>query len=138
MILGVVGAVMLSGVYKSDITNSEHVLLSYAHSPIITKGLALQIFILAILSFISLKWATPKGVRRENEFDWEPVLEVAKLFAAIFLTIVPLIAILKAGENGALRSIVNSVTHSDGSHNYSMYFWITGILSGFLDNALLT
>jgi Na+/H+ antiporter NhaD/arsenite permease-like protein len=61
-------------------------------------------------------------------------VEVAKLFAGIFITIIPAIAILKAGATGALAGIIQSVSNDSGPVNY-MYFWLTGILSSFLDNA---
>jgi len=61
--------------------------------------------------------------------------EVAKLFAAIFVTIIPAIAILKAGESGALASLTRMVTTASGEPSNPMYFWLTGILSAFLDNA---
>jgi Na+/H+ antiporter NhaD/arsenite permease-like protein len=63
------------------------------------------------------------------------MLEVAKLFAAIFLTIVPVIAMLKAGVDGPFGAVVRAVTNADGSPNPAMYFWATGALSSFLDNA---
>jgi len=66
---------------------------------------------------------------------WFPIVEVAKLFAGIFITIIPAIAILKAGNNGALSSIINSVSSKSGEPINYMYFWLTGILSSFLDNA---
>jgi Na+/H+ antiporter NhaD/arsenite permease-like protein len=55
--------------------------------------------------------------------------EVAKLFAAIFITIVPAIAILQAGEKGALAGLVSAVEEP------WEFFWATGMLSSFLDNA---
>ena len=78
---------------------------------------------------------TPKEIRRANEFGWGPILEVAKLFAGIFVTIIPVIAMLKAAERGAFAPLVAMVTHADGTPNNAMYFWLTGILSSFLDNA---
>jgi len=83
--------------------------------------------IIALL-LVSLK-ITRAATRAANEFNWEPILEVAKLFAGIFITIVPALEILKAGEQGALAIIIRNVS-SDAS-----YFWATGILSSFLDNA---
>ena len=62
------------------------------------------------------------------------MLEVAKLFAGIFITIIPAIAILKAGTKGDLSIIIQMVTDADGPINI-MYFWLAGILSSFLDNA---
>jgi Na+/H+ antiporter NhaD/arsenite permease-like protein len=84
----------------------------------------------AVLSF---KVGVPR-IRQQNGFSWEPLAEVAKLFAAIFITAVPVIAILQAGENGALRSLIAWV-NKDGQPLPAAYFWLTGILSAFLDNA---
>ncbi|MDR1828052.1 MAG: sodium:proton antiporter [Methylobacteriaceae bacterium] len=84
--------------------------------------------------FISLK-LTPKENRVENDFTWGPILEVAKLFAGIFITIVPVLAILKAGTNGILAPMVSLVTAADGTPVNAAYFWLTGSLSSFLDNA---
>jgi Na+/H+ antiporter NhaD/arsenite permease-like protein len=60
---------------------------------------------------------------------------VAKLFAAIFVCIIPVIAILKAGMDGALSPLVALVTGPDGAPADLAYFWMTGVLSSFLDNA---
>lgn len=73
--------------------------------------------------------------RIANDFNWFPIIEVAKLFAAIFITIVPVIAILRAGTEGALAFVVNLVTSPTGEPNNLIYFWVTGTLSAFLDNA---
>jgi Na+/H+ antiporter NhaD/arsenite permease-like protein len=89
---------------------------------------------LVALAVVSL-WITPAAIREANNFSWEPVMEVAKLFAAIFVTIIPAIAILGAGEQGALAPLLRLVSNEDGSPNNAMYFWLTGILSSFLDNA---
>ena len=89
---------------------------------------------MVVVTFISLA-ITPRGVHASNQFNWEPMKEVAKLFAGIFLTIIPVIAMLQAGVNGPFGAVVRAVTNADGSPNPAMYFWATGILSGFLDNA---
>ncbi len=78
---------------------------------------------------------TPKGLREENGFNWDPILEVAKLFAGIFLTMVPVIAMLKAAGDGAFAPLVALVERADGTSDVRMYFWLTGFLSSFLDNA---
>jgi Na+/H+ antiporter NhaD/arsenite permease-like protein len=83
---------------------------------------------LIIIGFLSLIFTKPE-VRQGNEFSWAPILEVAYLFAGIFMTIIPALAILKAGENGALAfliKLINTPAH---------YFWASGVLSSFLDNA---
>ena len=83
---------------------------------------------------MSLK-LTPTQVHEDNQFSWGPIQEVAKLFAGIFLTIIPVIAMLKAGVNGPFGPVVAAVTQPDGTPDVVMYFWITGLLSSFLDNA---
>ena len=89
-----------------------------------------------LLSLTYISWTmTPKAIREANEYTWFPIVEVGKLFAGIFVTIIPAIAILKAGTNGALSSIVSSVSNQSGEPINYMYFWLTGILSSFLDNA---
>ncbi len=53
----------------------------------------------------------------------------------LFLTILPVLAILRAGGAGALARIVALATGPDGLPDNSAYFWMTGLLSSFLDNA---
>ena len=90
---------------------------------------------LILLAVIGLSWwVTPRAIRARNAFTWEPVLEVAKLFCAIFLTIVPVMTILSAGADGALAPVVRLVERAGGPNNLA-YFWVTGLLSSFLDNA---
>ena len=89
---------------------------------------------LIVVALLSLA-LTPKQVHASNQFGWGPMQEVAKLFAGIFLTIIPVIAMLKAGVDGPFGGIVRAVTHPDGTPNTAMYFWATGALSSFLDNA---
>ena len=89
---------------------------------------------LIVVTLLSLK-LTPKAVHKANAFGWAPMQEVAKLFAGIFLTIIPVIAMLKAGVDGPFGAVVRAVTNPDGSPNPAMYFWMTGLLSSFLDNA---
>ena len=78
---------------------------------------------------------TDRNIRDKNGFTWYPILEVGKLFAGIFITIIPAIAILKAGNDGTLSSIIDMVVDTEGNQVNTMYFWLTGILSSFLDNA---
>ena len=91
--------------------------------------------VLIILAITSLA-LTPGALRESNAFSWAPIAEVAKLFAGIFLTIIPVLAMLQAGRAGALAGIVALVSDpSTGGPRHAMYFWATGILSAFLDNA---
>ena len=89
---------------------------------------------LLLIAYVSWK-ITDRENRTANGFTWFPILEVGKLFAGIFLTIVPAIAILKAGTGGALGGVVSLVTDESGQPVNAMYFWMTGLLSSFLDNA---
>jgi Na+/H+ antiporter NhaD/arsenite permease-like protein len=91
---------------------------------------------LALLATIAASLAlTPAETRRANDFSWGPMLEVAKLFAAIFVTIVPVIAMLRAGREGVFAPIVDLATGPAGEPVDAVYFWATGLLSSFLDNA---
>ncbi|MCS6853990.1 MAG: sodium:proton antiporter [Elioraea sp.] len=91
-------------------------------------------FLLLAIAAYSI-WATPALVRNANGFTWGAMIEVAKVFAAIFVTIIPAIAILRAGHEGALAWLVALTSNPDGTPNPTMYFWLTGALSSFLDNA---
>ena len=127
LILGVIGAVLISGFWKPHISfevyHGVHLELQNITRDILLLGLAYA------------SWTyTPQQIRIDNEYTWFPIIEVAKLFAGIFITIIPAIAILKAGTNGALAFIISSVSNDSGPINM-MYFWYTGILSSFLDNA---
>ncbi len=121
----IVGAVLLSSLPLGHLT-LHHVDIQYASM--------LQVGLLLLITFISLK-ITTKETREGNSFTWEPIVEVAKLFATIFITMVPAIAMLKEGVDGPLAAIVGLVTGEGGEAVNSMYFWCTGVLSSFLDNA---
>ncbi len=127
LLAGVVGGVLLSGFWKPNV----YVNIYYVHvelQNIVRDAL--------LLTLTYLSWSlTPKFIRDANEYTWFPIEEVGKLFAGIFVTIIPAIAILKAGTNGALASVVSSVSDNSGEPINYMYFWLTGILSSFLDNA---
>ncbi|MCD6075086.1 MAG: hypothetical protein K0Q70_1969, partial [Rhodospirillales bacterium] len=86
---------------------------------------------LAGLSLLTTKRAT----RIENAFTWIPIQEVAILFVAIFITMIPTLAVLRAGSSGALAPLLTFVSTADGQPVNVAYFWLTGILSSFLDNA---
>ena len=74
------------------------------------------------MALLSLFFGSKKA-RHHNQFTWGPILEVAILFAGIFVTMVPALMIL--GERAAAFG-VREPWH---------FFWLTGILSSFLDNA---
>jgi len=89
---------------------------------------------LLLIALASL-WLTPDEHRAANEFSWEPIAEVAKLFAAIFVCIIPVLAMLEAGRDGSFGWLLDAVTRPSGEHHEPAFFWLTGILSAFLDNA---
>ncbi|MCA3315173.1 MAG: sodium:proton antiporter [Roseomonas sp.] len=80
-------------------------------------------------------WVTPRQLREDNGFAWGAIAEVAKLFAAIFVTMAPVLAILRAGTAGAAAPLVVLTSGADGEPIPWVYFWLTGALSSFLDNA---
>ncbi|MFZ5732598.1 MAG: sodium:proton antiporter [Pseudomonadota bacterium] len=90
------------------------------------------IFVTVVFASLAL---TRKQDRSANGFSWAPIREVAILFAAIFICIVPVMAMLQAGAKGPFAPLLALVTNADGSTNNAAYFWLTGILSSFLDNA---
>jgi len=117
---GILGAVLLSGNWKPG-----HIMVMGVHIEIQNLTRDFIIIMMAVLSIVT----TRKITRRDNAFTWEPIKEVAYLFAGIFMTIIPALALLKAGEQGKLAFIIDAV--KEPWH----YFWITGALSSFLDNA---
>ena len=127
LILGVIVAVLISGFWK------PHISLEIYHGVHLELQNITRDLLLLGLTYVSWTY-TPQQIRKENEYTWFPIIEVAKLFAGIFITIIPAIAILKAGTNGALAGIISSVSSASGPNNM-MYFWYTGVLSSFLDNA---
>jgi Na+/H+ antiporter NhaD/arsenite permease-like protein len=117
---GVVGSVLMSGIVDWGDVNTLGV--HRAVQDWVRDGL---LIVMGILSLV----ATPIKLRDDNEFTWFPIIEVAYLFIGIFITMVPCLLILKAGSKGELAFLMNAV--KDPFH----YFWITGALSSFLDNA---
>jgi Na+/H+ antiporter NhaD/arsenite permease-like protein len=123
----VVALVLMSGIWKPgvafDVTGTEVGL------PQIVRDAALiGVTLLSLL-------LTKRQVREANQFSWGPMLEVAKLFVGIFVTMVPVLAMLKAGEAGAFAAVTRAVTAPDGAPLPWAYFWFSGTLSSFLDNA---
>ena len=123
----VAGLVLMSGVWKSPIA------FDVAGTVVGLPGIVRDVGLIFI-TLVSLR-ITAKSVHDSNQFSWAPMQEVAKLFVGIFLTIIPVIAMLKAGANGPFSAVVTAVTRPDGSPDPAMYFWATGLLSSFLDNA---
>jgi len=127
LLAAVIALVLMSGTWKSD------VVFDIYGTPVGLPGLLRDVGLI-VITLLSLK-ITPGTVHADNQFGWGPMAEVAKLFAGIFLTIVPVIAMLKAGTSGPFGAVVAAVTRPDGTPDPAMYFWATGALSSFLDNA---
>ncbi len=78
--------------------------------------------VLLLVTGLSI-WLTPRVLRAKNKFTYGPIIEVAVLFIGIFMTMIPALLLLEA--KGA----------SLGINQPWKFFWITGVLSSFLDNA---
>lgn len=126
-LMAIVGLVLMSGLWKPGVT--LHLLGAHIGLEQLIRDVAL-----VGVTLLSL-WITPAGVRDKNQFGWGPMQEVAKLFIGIFITMVPVLVILRAGEAGSLGAVARAVTGPDGAPQPWMYFWLTGVLSSFLDNA---
>jgi Na+/H+ antiporter NhaD/arsenite permease-like protein len=78
--------------------------------------------LMAAMAFAS--WlSTPRPLRKDNGFTWGPIIEVAVLFAGIFVTMVPALNLL---AHLGQKEVISQPWE---------YFWLTGLLSSFLDNA---
>ena len=119
-LMGVVGFVLMSGYWKAGGFSVMGIEVDY-------QNILRDVGILT-MGFLSLHF-TPRKLREANEFSWAPIMEVAKLFAGIFMTILPALGILKAGYQGAMAGLLVYV--KEPAH----YFWVSGTLSSFLDNA---
>jgi len=117
---GIISGILFSGMVKLGEVNIFGIHQSFEN--------LIRDAVLIIMGLSSLV-STKKEIRQGNEFTWAPILEVAYLFAGIFITIIPALAILKAGENGALALLIKSI------NTPAQYFWASGALSSFLDNA---
>jgi Na+/H+ antiporter NhaD/arsenite permease-like protein len=127
LIAGVIGAILLSSVWRPgvsfDVCGTEVQLQNAVRDA--------ALIAIALLSV----WLTPAEHRAANDFTWEPIREVAKLFAAIFVCIIPVLAMLQAGHSGPFAPLLALISRADGTPNDEAYFWLTGLLSAFLDNA---
>ncbi|MCK6612720.1 MAG: sodium:proton antiporter [Ignavibacteriaceae bacterium] len=78
-----------------------------------------------MMSVVVLAYRTAdQEVLKANEFDFEPIKEVAYLFVGIFITMIPALQLI-AHEARVYSNILNQGT----------FYWATGSLSSFLDNA---
>ncbi len=87
-------------------------------------GLGAPIREIVIVALAAAAWrTTPSNLRRANGFTMAPMVEVAVLFLGVFLTMIPALELLHT--RGA----------DLGVREPWQFFWATGVLSAFLDNA---
>lgn len=127
LIAAIIAAILLSAVWKPGIA------LAVFGTTVELQNLVRD-GVLVLIALASLR-LTPQQHRTANDFTWEPIREVAKLFAGIFICIIPVLAMLEAGHDGPFAWLLAAVTAKDGSPHEVAYFWLSGVLSAFLDNA---
>jgi Na+/H+ antiporter NhaD/arsenite permease-like protein len=127
LIAAIIGVILISASWRPEIGFDVYGTRVELQNLVRDAALVL----VAILSLV----LTPNEHRAANDFTWEPIREVAILFAGIFTCIVPVLAMLEAGKDGAFSWLLTLVTARDGSPHDIAYFWLTGALSAFLDNA---
>lgn len=127
LLAGVAGLILMSGVWQGGVA------FTVAGAEVTWQGLVRD---LGLMGIAALSWRlTPASAHAQNQFSFGPIVEVAKLFAGIFVTIAPVIAMLREGVRGPFGAVVAAVTAPDGTPLPGMYFWAAGTLSSFLDNA---
>jgi Na+/H+ antiporter NhaD/arsenite permease-like protein len=112
LIAGVVAAILASATWTPGISFD-------IYGTVLDLQNVVRDGVLVLIALLSLA-LTPNEHREANGFTWEPIVEVA---------------ILDAGKDGAFSWLLAAVTAHDGSPHAIAYFWLTGILSAFLDNA---
>lgn len=127
---GVLASVIMSGLlanhslFYDEVTRTARgitIFAEHGHDLIIPWLNILRDALILVMAALSLKFTT-REIRQENNFTWHPINHVAILFAGIFVTIVPALALLQARGNEL------------GVTSAAQFFWATGILSSFLDN----
>jgi Na+/H+ antiporter NhaD/arsenite permease-like protein len=126
LLAGIIGAILMSAIWKPGIT------WTIFGTPVELQSIVRDAALI-LIALLSL-WLTPDEHREANGYSWEPIREVAILFAGIFVTIIPVLAMLDAGPHGAFAALISVVTEN-GRPNDVAFFWLTGVLSAFLDNA---
>jgi Na+/H+ antiporter NhaD/arsenite permease-like protein len=127
LIACIIGAILASAAWKPGVSFDVY------GTTIELQNIARDVA-LVLIAVLSLA-LTPNEHREANGFTWEPIGEVAILFAGIFVCIIPVLAVLHAGKEGFFSWLLTVVTAPDGSPHNIAYFWLTGALSAFLDNA---
>ena len=126
-LLMIIGGVILNGTlpnlaaFADQVTGEVYGLHVYEGVVMGYNGI-IQMAIILLAAFLSVK-TTRKDIREDNFFTWAPIKEVGTLFIGIFITMIPALKLLEAhGDSLGLSAPVH-------------FFWTTGVLSSFLDNA---
>jgi Na+/H+ antiporter NhaD/arsenite permease-like protein len=123
----IIGAILVSAVWhpgvEFDVYGTHVALQNLARDAVL------------VVTALASLWLTKDEHRAANGFTFEPIREVAILFAGIFVAIIPVLAALQAGRAGTFALLLDAVTARDGTPHEAAYFWLTGGLSAFLDNA---
>jgi Na+/H+ antiporter NhaD/arsenite permease-like protein len=123
----VIAAAMLSALWRPGVSFSVYGTRLELQD--VTRDIAVIAITIASLVL------TPDEHRERNGFTWEPIVEVAKLFAGIFICIIPVMTMLERGHAGPFASVLALMTDAAGNPRNTAYFWLTGGLSAILDNA---
>ena len=127
LIAGIVATILMSAAWKPAISFE-------VYGTVLELQNLVRDCVLVLLAILSLV-LTPNEHREANDFSWDPIKEVAILFGSIFICIIPVLAMLHAGRDGAFAWLLAAVTADDGVPRATAYFWLTGLFSAFLDNA---
>lgn len=123
----IIGAILLSTLWRPGVVFDVYGTMLELQDAV--RDMALVAIAIASLAF------TQEEHRERNGFTWEPIWEVAKLFAGIFICVIPVLAMLQAGNAGPFSWLLALLTKEAGQPHNAAYFWFAGILSAFLDNA---
>jgi Na+/H+ antiporter NhaD/arsenite permease-like protein len=126
LIAGIIAAMLLCSAWRPAIV------ITFAGSELALQDLVRDAILIA-LAIASLRLA-PVEHRAANGFSWEPIREVAILFAGIFICIIPVLSMLQAGRRGIFSGLL-AFAANGGAPDDLAYFWLSGLLSAFLDNA---
>lgn len=126
LLAAVIAVILLRASWQSDIA-FEILDVTWKLADIVAD------MVLLALGSLSLAVTKP-AIRRANEFSWSPMIEVAIIFAAIFVTIIPVMAMIGAGTEGPAAPVFARL-FATGVPNGHAFYWATGSLSALLDNA---
>jgi Na+/H+ antiporter NhaD/arsenite permease-like protein len=128
--IALIGAIIGSILLSASLDLGSVTLL---HTTVEIQNLLRDVALIAV-TIVSVR-ITPESDLELNNFSWGPIKEVAKLFAGIFVTLIPVLAMLRQGLDGPFAALVSMVSNADGTPNNLAFFWLTGVLSSALDNA---